>query len=104
MVDELLRRWNLFNHIDDRIYSLQVGVSKPNAVIFKAALNALGDIQPNRALHIGDLEETDVKGAKDSGMFAVRFDWKKCKEEHNKKSKADLVVESWEEFTSSLSE
>jgi len=43
------------------------GSSKPNPGIFHAALAALG-VAPERALHVGDTEETDGAGARAAGI------------------------------------
>ncbi len=40
---------------------------------FRAALDALG-VAPHEALHVGDIERTDVAGALGVGMRAVRLD------------------------------
>ncbi|MDP8208511.1 MAG: HAD family hydrolase [Candidatus Electryonea clarkiae] len=100
-INALLKDWGISRFIDVRAYSLDVGVSKPNSVIYRNALDQMV-VDPNRAIHFGDLEETDVKGAKDFGMFAVRFDGCKGDRERKKRTRADMIVESWEEFMSAL--
>lgn len=52
------------------IFSDEVGYNKPNPLIFKQALNLLG-AQPKEILHVGDLPETDITGAKRMGMLTV---------------------------------
>lgn len=52
------------------IFSDEVGYNKPNPFIFKQALNLLGS-QPKEILHVGDLPETDITGAKRMGMLTV---------------------------------
>ncbi|HXD68681.1 MAG TPA: HAD family hydrolase [Gaiellales bacterium] len=44
-----------------------IGSSKPDSGIFHAALAALG-VAPERALHVGDTEETDGVGARAAGI------------------------------------
>jgi putative hydrolase of the HAD superfamily len=44
-----------------------IGSSKPDTGIFHAALAALG-VAPERALHVGDTEETDGVGARAAGI------------------------------------
>ena len=44
-----------------------IGSSKPDTGIFHAALAALG-VAPDRALHVGDTEETDGVGARAAGV------------------------------------
>jgi putative hydrolase of the HAD superfamily len=47
--------------------SASAGSSKPDPVIFRRALRALR-VDPGRALHIGDTEETDGHGARAAGV------------------------------------
>lgn len=54
-------------------FSDEVGVYKPDAVIFHHALDGLGGVPPSRAAHVGDLRRTDVAGARSVGMTAVRY-------------------------------
>lgn len=54
-------------------FSDDVGVYKPDATIFRHALDGLGDVDPARAAHVGDLRRTDVAGALAMGMTAVRY-------------------------------
>jgi FMN phosphatase YigB (HAD superfamily) len=55
------------------VYSDGVGHSKPRAEPFRCALDALG-VKPEDALHIGDIERTDIEGALGVGMRAIRLD------------------------------
>ena len=96
MLDKLLERWGILEMFETRVYSQDIGVSKPNAVMFRTALEEM-DIPASRALHIGDLEDTDIKGAKDAGMLTIRFDGNHS-EKRSIPSKANLVVRSWEEI------
>ena len=52
------------------IFSDEVGYNKPNPIIFKQALKLLG-VQPQETVHVGDLLETDITGAKGVGMLTV---------------------------------
>ena len=47
--------------------SASAGSSKPDPGIFRRALRALG-VEPGRALHIGDTEETDGVGGRAAGV------------------------------------
>jgi putative hydrolase of the HAD superfamily len=49
------------------VFSGEVGVTKPHPKIFQLALAGLG-VQPQECLHIGDLQRTDIAGAKAAGM------------------------------------
>jgi putative hydrolase of the HAD superfamily len=57
---------------DVRVFSDEVGVRKPLAPIFEAALEGLG-LPADRVVHVGDDIEADVIGAQDVGMRAVWF-------------------------------
>jgi len=61
---------DLFSHWS---FSDEVGVYKPDPVIFQHALDGLGVLDPSRAVHVGDLLRTDVAGALAMGMGAVRY-------------------------------
>jgi putative hydrolase of the HAD superfamily len=52
------------------IFSDETGYNKPHKVMFETALKSLGG-KPSEALHIGDLLETDVAGAKSFGVKTV---------------------------------
>lgn len=71
--DRLLAQDGLLDHFAVTVYSADVGHAKPRPEPFVAALTALG-IAPEEALHVGDNERTDVRGALHAGMRAVRID------------------------------
>ncbi|MDG6909112.1 MAG: HAD-IA family hydrolase [Nitrososphaerota archaeon] len=50
-----------------------VGVSKPNPDIFRIALHGTG-AEPGEAVHIGDLYDADVKGARNAGVTGILLD------------------------------
>jgi HAD superfamily hydrolase (TIGR01509 family) len=72
----------LRRHLEDRgllgyfahwSFSDEVGVYKPDPVIFRHALAGLGGIDPADAAHVGDLRRTDIAGARAMGMTSVRY-------------------------------
>ena len=71
--DRILAGDGLLDHFAARVYSCDLGHAKPRPEPFRAALGALG-VAPGEALHVGDIERTDVKGALGVGMRAVRLD------------------------------
>lgn len=71
--DQVLERDALRQHFAATVYSMDVGFAKPRPEPFRAALAALG-VAPHEALHVGDIERTDVAGALSSGLRAVRLD------------------------------
>lgn len=60
-------------YVDCKIRSKDVGVSKPHAPIFEAALRA-ADVAAAEAVHVGDQYHGDVVGARNVGMGAVLLD------------------------------
>ncbi|KAK9833446.1 hypothetical protein WJX81_006300 [Elliptochloris bilobata] len=54
---------------DAIVVSAEVGVEKPNPVIFDAACERLG-CRPIEAVHVGDDRRNDVFGARDAGCWA----------------------------------
>lgn len=75
--EPLLRRkleeLDLARRFDHLAISGEVGVEKPAPAFFRGALDALG-VAPDRALHVGDLYEIDVVGARGVGMQAILVD------------------------------
>jgi putative hydrolase of the HAD superfamily len=76
-------------------FSDQVGVSKPERPMFETTALLLG-VRPEELLHIGDLEQTDIAGAKAIGARAALFlgDHKPVPNH----TRADYVINSWREF------
>jgi putative hydrolase of the HAD superfamily len=63
----------ILQHVTFAAFSDEVGVYKPDPVIFRAALDGLGVDDPSTVVHVGDLKRTDVAGARAMGMSTVRF-------------------------------
>jgi putative hydrolase of the HAD superfamily len=57
---------------DSLVFSDEAGCSKPHIEVFKQTSNRLG-AEPERMAHVGDLEHTDIVGAKAAGYRAIRF-------------------------------
>jgi putative hydrolase of the HAD superfamily len=95
--DALLERDGLRSEFDVTIYSVDVGHAKPRREPFRAALDALG-LPPSDVIHIGDNERTDVRGALDAGMRAIRVDFVR----QNGPSAAEFVARSFDELTEYL--
>ncbi len=58
--------------MDGFTFSNQTGTTKPELRQFFHTLHRL-DVRPDQAVHVGDLESTDVAGAKAAGMRAIRI-------------------------------
>ncbi len=54
-------------------FSDETGVAKPHRTAYETALKDFAT-EPHRCIHIGDIEETDIKGAADMGMHSIRYD------------------------------
>ncbi|MGH9269286.1 MAG: HAD family hydrolase, partial [Acidimicrobiales bacterium] len=95
VVREALQELGL--RLDHYVFSDEVGVPKPNPLIFRSALQATG-ADPERAVHIGDLRRTDVAGARAAGMATIRFagvhddSWA---DEEARGEEADAVLRRW---------
>lgn len=69
---EQMRRDGIDHLFKGYSFSDETGVSKPNSKAFITALE-FTQSSPEETVHIGDIEQTDVKGAKEHGMKAIRF-------------------------------
>ncbi|MBE0643025.1 MAG: HAD family hydrolase [Bacteroidetes bacterium] len=92
-------------HFSAMIFSDETGVSKPHPRMFERALDAVG-ASPEHAVHIGDIERTDIAGAKAMGMRAILFRGDESgryhEENHPDQTFADAVAHSWSEVCSIL--
>jgi putative hydrolase of the HAD superfamily len=70
---EVLDRAGLSPLLDAVVSSATAGATKPDARLFRAALEAAG-CGPAEALHVGDSPEKDVEGARAAGLRAVLLD------------------------------
>jgi putative hydrolase of the HAD superfamily len=69
---QLLRENDLLDFFDSLVFSDEAGRSKPHAEVFALTARNLG-ADPTEMAHIGDLEFTDIVGAKQAGYRAIRF-------------------------------
>lgn len=72
VLERRLRQADIGARLTAASWSDDVGHFKPHPAPFLHALAAL-DVEPTAALHVGDRTRTDVGGAKNLGMQAVRF-------------------------------
>lgn len=61
------------DRVDFTLSSMDVGASKPDPKMFRAALSRAG-VSANEAAHVGDQIETDIEGAKAVGISPVLID------------------------------
>lgn len=85
-------------------FSNETGYSKPNENAFKVALDNL-DVLPSNSLHIGDIEHTDIVGAKNYGMKSIRFSGSVTEYTTRKNTQntlADFETDSWTDIVSKI--
>ncbi len=75
------------------IISEEIGLTKPDAAIFEAALDRLG-VPPAHAMHVGDHPDADINGAGRCGLFTV---WKRNRI-WPRPTMADAVIDSLDEI------
>ena len=96
----LLHKEGIYNYFSAFSFSDETGVSKPNKKAFRHILNEL-KCKPEEAIHIGDIENTDIVGAKTIGMQAIRFsgDETALFDKHNPdETIADTEASHWSEI------
>ena len=81
--EDKIKYFGLGKFIDTLVVSETAGFTKPDARIFKIALDNLG-INPDEAVMIGDSWDEDIIGARNAGIKAIWFNRKNLplKDEH----------------------
>lgn len=69
---QLMREAGILAAFDSLVFSDEAGCAKPHARVFAETARALG-ARPAEIVHVGDLEHTDIVGAKRADFFAIRF-------------------------------
>jgi len=70
IIKKMLQNHGILKFFKATIFSDEVGYYKLNPIMFNIALKKLNGT-PEKAVHIGDLLETDIKGARNAGMYTV---------------------------------
>ncbi|MFZ1730749.1 MAG: HAD family hydrolase [Bacteroidota bacterium] len=100
---QVLEAHGVADHFGAMIFSDETGVSKPHPRMFERALGELG-ASAKDAVHIGDIERTDIAGAKAMGMRSILFRGDESGRYHAENqaehTAADAVAHSWEEVIS----
>lgn len=98
---QVLEAHDVAQYFDFCAYSDEIGVSKPHPRIFEAALGGVR-ADPAHAVHIGDIERTDIAGARAMGMRSILFRGDESGRYHHENSEeqssADAVAHSWPEI------
>ena len=95
----LLARHDFTPSFSAMTYSDEIGVSKPKAPMFQASARELG-VAPDELFHIGDLERTDIIGAKGVGARAGLF--LSGRDGKPDSTRADCIFATWKEFMEQL--
>jgi len=69
---KVLEGAGILDMFDSLVFSDEAGRSKPHVELFERTARALQTL-PEEIVHIGDLEHTDIVGAKGAGYYAIRF-------------------------------
>lgn len=72
VIRKILDEYNILQYFQVTIFSDEIGFYKPHSHPFKKALKKL-KCKPDHSIHVGDLLQTDVIGAKAFGMRAIWF-------------------------------
>jgi putative hydrolase of the HAD superfamily len=72
---EILKNTGLAPYFDFILASTVVGSAKPDAGIFREALQRAG-VAPEQACHIGDEPAADIEGARNAGIHSILIDRK----------------------------
>jgi HAD superfamily hydrolase (TIGR01509 family) len=67
----LEQRFGFWRHFPVRIYSCQVGSTKPSPAIYRAALESVG-VEAREAVYVDDMQEL-VEAARQMGLDAIHF-------------------------------
>ena len=70
IIKEVLKDYNILDYFDVTVFSDETGFYKPHPIAFKTALSKL-DCSPKNAIHVGDLLDTDIKGAIGYEMHSI---------------------------------
>lgn len=88
LLDQDLERMGLAERLDSVVFSSEVGVRKPHPEIFRRCLAEL-EVEPERALFVGDRLYEDVRGASELGMRTVQAVWFRA-DEHPRGGEPDF--------------
>lgn len=72
IISKILDEYNILQYFDSTVYSNETGLFKPHPKMFEIPLNKF-NCKPQNAIHLGDMLETDVKGAQEFKMKTIWF-------------------------------
>jgi len=91
VLKRVLAGHDLLHLFDSLVFSDEAGRAKPHREVFERAARSLS-ADPREMVHIGDLERTDIIGAKQAGYHAIRFTGITAMEE-GERTIADFVTD-----------
>jgi len=98
---QIMARDRVLGYFEAMAFSDETGKAKPQPIQFLTTLEAM-EAAPERSVHIGDLIETDIKGAKGIGMKAVLFIG--VNDRSTDRSLADAVISDLREIPALLAQ
>ncbi|MCC7437967.1 MAG: HAD family hydrolase [Armatimonadetes bacterium] len=96
----LMEQQGIASYFSNFIFSDESGVAKPHPDAFRRAVEPLGG-DLGHSVHIGDIERTDIRGAKGVGMKAILYRGNHIPHKYaddGTESAADAVIRHWEEM------
>lgn len=94
---QVLERHGLARYFAVLTFSNELGWLKPDPRIFHHTLDRLG-ARPGEALHVGDTEEADIRGARAAGLYAARYVPAAAYSAVTVTSETDVVFSDWAEL------
>ncbi|MBL0332992.1 MAG: HAD family hydrolase [Chlorobiota bacterium] len=94
---ELMKSTGIYNHFSNFIFSDEVGSAKPNKLLFEKALEPFS-VLPIEAIHIGDIERTDIVGANNFGMKSIIYKGGGKHKYAVAESNAHYILNNWNEI------
>lgn len=91
----IAKEMRMLNYMHAVAISSEVGFRKPHPNIFETVREYI-DVPPEQALHVGDLEEEDVEGARRAGWKALLLDRKDEREPPGEAAKIRSLTEIWD--------
>jgi HAD superfamily hydrolase (TIGR01549 family) len=100
LMKKALERINALQYFSFFVSSKDLGVEKPSPEFFKKVASGL-HLETSECIHIGNIYEKDITGAKEAGMKTIFFN------ERNKQGNypsADKIIVSMNELTDAIRE
>lgn len=94
---KVLKNHNVLKYFNCTVFSDEVGRTKPHTLIFKTTALKL-QVKESEVMHVGDLLETDIAGAKSVGMKTVWFNREKNEPGNNLEFKPDYEIKKLSEL------